>query len=74
MKKINIIRLRITPESQAKWQAYAEKEGISLSEYIRRRVDSRDHALKRTLRDYRKYKNKPEGFNPQIQSADRGGF
>ena len=34
-----VIRLRITPQDKARWQAIAEALGIPLSEYIRQCVE-----------------------------------
>lgn len=32
-----IVRLRVTPDERARWQAAAERAGVSLSEWIRER-------------------------------------
>lgn len=33
-----VIKIRVTPEESAAWNAAAEREGLSLSEWARRRI------------------------------------
>ena len=58
MNKDQIIRLRVTPENQAAWRAAAAKDGITLSEYIRRKVDNYNHERHHYFRDFKKKRRK----------------